>query len=464
MIVDISDSLKALLESIFKGEDKTSCVWECECTFKNPDGYEYKSRYVRDLTITQMFLTSYMDTIQLVIDMRPTEQMELLKHIQNLSVGLVLYPVDNKSGNIIQDQEPIIFEAKVFLENQQDLEQKYGTGAFGNQETNTNQTPSQNEQQVPITFHLITEFNHTVRQIGLNVILNNVTMYDVVSWVAQQFNVLALVMKPADNTTVYSSVIIPPMKYASDIFPYLQIKYGIYSKGLGYYFSNEKLYVYPLYGVDEDDAPEACTMQLVHAPENYFKGLTKYHKLVDNEVYIAATNKKDIRSLEASGAENQGNTIVSLNADTLKDRFVNIGKDGKVTVDQTAITVISQQNSATNTTSGMQNIKFTGESTNIYNSTSDLASHNGKLLSTTWSRAVPWSLPPGMHVEYSFDYYNKDTNTYEFTTRKGTLLNVSYMCQVQPATNSQVPWLTFTAAMQFFIEPDHKSDDDFQYN
>ena len=456
MLVNLSQRLKAKISAALNGAD--SCIYFPRCTLHNPNtGYEFRCRNVKDIVLWQDFETSYMDTMSVTTDITPAEYQELLRNVQDLECTLTLTPQDPFHDRDLLEQDPIVVEMKVFLEEQTDIEKQHNINLFTDTETERPETPSQANAIFAYTFNLISKEMHDMRQVNVNAILNNCTMEDVLHWACQQFGVTNTEIIPPDNQERYASVIIPPMHSLATLFPYLQERYGIYSKGLGYYYTNDTFYIYPEYDVEQSTTTTDSVVQLINAPERYFIGLDRYHAMEDDDILIASISEATATPRNAKGAENIGTTHISANADSMRDQYVTVDEKGKVTRSKDDIAVISLQNNAGNATSNMQNVRYAGERTNIYSSTSALAEINGTTLETVWVCAVPWMIVPGQNVTYHFDSAN-----HEYKTQRGRILRIGFLSQRHSGPALE-PNLSFVAKLQVFLEPDQQDDSEVQF-
>lgn len=455
MYVRVSELLQDKIDQAMAGND--SCVYRPECTLHNPDtGFSFTTRNVRSITILQDFVTNYMDNITVSTDITPTEYQDIMSNIQNLECCIILTPQNVYFNSDIIDQDPIIIEMMVFLPNQEDIEKTYNINTFAQKDAQP-ETPSQAGAIFTYTFNLISKEMHDIRQINLNAILKSCTMEDVLYWACQQFGVTNVELISPDNTETYDAIIIPPMHNFATLFPYLQERYGIYSKGLGYYYTGDTLYIYPQYDVSQDTATTDGVVQLIKVPENMLLGNDRYHAQVDDDILIASITRVITTPRNAAGAENIGTTHISTNSDSLRDQFVTIGTDGKVTRSSNDITTIALQNGAGNATSNMQNVRYAGERTNIYSSTAALAEINGTTLFTGWNKAVPWLIVPGQNVTFHFD-----STEAGYRTQKGRIQRIFFgSSSISDASNE--PNIAFVATLEVFLEPDQQDAQSVQY-
>lgn len=457
MLTNLSAKLKQKIKQALSGEG-TAC-YRVQCIFSNPTtGFRYVPLWVSSVLLVQDFLDKYMDTMEISFSVNMDSLRDLLKNAQDLKCTVILTPVTPASVKVSYDQDEIVWDMMVYMDDQPDLDKIFTTSRFENPEKERKELVSQQEAYGDFTVTLISETMHTVRGIGINAILKDTTMNDVLHWICQQFKFENVEVIEPDNTVTYEAVIIPPLQYIGEVFEFLQERYGVYSKGLGYYFTNDTMYIYPLYDTELDTSPVDGTLHLVNIPENEYLGLNLYHVVVDDDIIVGSNSRARAKPLNSSGSENVATSYISVNSGQMLDQDVTIDGSGKVQKAKN-ITVLKLQNTAGNMTSSMQNVKFSGQRTNVYAATSQLAAFNGTELTTAWIHAVPGLLKPGQHVIYHFDGQKGI-----YKTQEGKLARVIYRTTTSPSGVSTMPNLTFTAALQIFLTPDEESDPEIQYN
>lgn len=445
---NISRRLQDLIDRTLRGTEQA--VFVPSCIFHNPDTeFRLVARYVKDITILQDFVGSYSDNIQMAIDLRLDEFRQLLDNMQGLLATVVLQPYDHDKSSICYSQAPISIDGKVFIDSQQDIEKMFGATVMDEENPST---PTQASTNYTFQFHLLEPKEYACRHVQFNMMSHGITMQAVLVWIAQQLNLDDARIVTPDNQESYDNFIIPPMQDISTIFSLLQERYGVYSKGMGYYITNKTLYVYPAYDPEYEGESDEGVIHLINAPELYYMGLKHYHHKVDNDVYVVSPTKAKVEPLNTAGAENLGTLHLSTNADSVLDRFAAVDKKGRLNRSKDDITSIGANNSAANMASGIQNTKYLGNRTNIYQSTSEMAKTDGTKLQTGWLRAMPRIFRPGQKVVYHFDA--KGGN---YKTQKGILQRVVYSGHLEPS-DTEKPWLTFDCFMDIHLEADKSVD------
>lgn len=452
MFSKISTRLQAELTKVF--DAPVAGVYIPRCVIHNPNtGFKFSPRYVTAIDIDQNFVASYMDATQITIQLTPGEYQDIIDNSLDLECTITLTPVDVESGREILTIKPIKLTGAVVLKNQEDISKLINASNIPTEDEVTDtDSAARNQFTFEYTFHIIDKNSYALRHTQINTILTNVTIEQVLHWVAQQLSIETIKIVPPDNTQVYDNFIIP-VSDISSVFSFIQERYGIYAKGLGYYYTGDTLYIYPQYDTDINNSTETGVLRLISAPEQSYLGMDHYHLYNDDDLWVVTNSNKSMMTLNSVGEENGGNVHVSANTDNQRDNSVVINSDGTITRSADTLSVVQMSNKKGSMNSKSQNLKYVGQRSNIYQSTSEMAANNGSLLACAWAQAVPKAIAPGKIISYQYD----DTDM-KFSAQRGRVLSVSYTSNKQPQLNNGVFWLTFMAKISAFIDPE-KSDD-----
>lgn len=458
MLINFDARLKEELMKALEGTD--SCVFRAQVQLINPETGYSAEVYLRHMVIIQDFTESYMDTIQVTTEITPAQYKEIQSNMQNLECGIVLYPVNVTTGVDDESSEQINIQGVVFLQQQVDIDKQVNSSVImGDPESGTPYTPQQAGQYFNFSFNVLTKSMHTLRQVKVNGIFSNTKIEDILHWSAQQFNIEQSSIVAPDTKFAHGSIIIPPMKDFSNLYMYLQERYGVYSKGLSYYFVNDHLYIYPSFETDINRSIDPqSTVHFINGVASDLVGVGHYHAKSENDVHIALVAKVSVQPADPASTENSGNTIALNNADTAMDRNMTVDEKGGLKKNDDTMTFLSRQNNAGNISSSVQNIRYTGNNSNLYNATAALAKDDGSILTGVWSNAVPWLLRPGQHVEYHY----VDSNQ-EYQSSPGILQGLYFQSQPVPISGLSRPGFTFMSSIQAFIQAERKDEDAVQY-
>lgn len=455
-----SAQLRSKIEQAMRGT--TSCVFEPTCTFFSGNGYRKQWKSISSIAIAQDFVNSFGDVIQGVIPMQPSEIRDVVQNMQDLYCSLVLMPMDTRNMREATRSDIVIIEGRVLLAFKEDLDKKFGANAFSMSTTagDTIQTADQAGVHYDITFYIIEEKTYQMRNTQMNAILRDATPESVLHWVSERLGVNAASISTPDNTQKYENMIIPPLKGAADIFPYLQNRYGLFAKGLGYYFSQGKMYIYPKGDQSLGTSPTDYVVHLINVPKDNYSGSNCYHNrnTADKTIYIASNTDVSLKSTGTEATENQGNLHVSLKADRIRDNLFTKETNGVVKRVADTLTSLFQQNTSSNMSADTQRVVYDGESSNPYTATSQMAEANTTLLTAGWIHALPRLLEPGQTMYFHYDGQNN-----EYKVQKGRLQKVVYQSRKESLGRSPMqPWITFNASMEIRLDPDFMSNNETQ--
>ena len=421
--------------------------------FHNPNTeFELRVTDIYAFDIQQNFIDSYMSEYKLEISVNIAEYNQLLENIQDLECTLVLYPYSSVYQRILTNIEPIIFKTRAIF-NKVDLSTIVGIKNLGEQNDEgvvSPETANQAQIHMKLPVYLVEHEVYDTRHIQINGILHNVTMEGVIHWVAYQFGFENVSVVTPDNDDVYSNLVIPPMQSIATIFPYLQNTFGIYSKGLGYFITNNSLYVYPQFDTTIGNSHSSSVLHIVSIPKGNFPSSPSYSTTIDEDLWVVSITNANVNDTSTTGVENRGNVHASVNADNNRDGGVVVNKDGSVVRDAENITVVQTALSESANTDS-QIMKFSGVRTNIYNSTSEMSAYNGVYLNTGWVRSKPCAILPGQSVIYHYDDVDD-----EFSIKHGRVMGVTYNSELLPSSTGTDVLITFMSVIYVFLEPKKK--------
>lgn len=464
---------EVFLDKIMEGlSGDEACVFDPEIILSNPNSdFNLEITKIKGFGITCDYGASYCTAYQLDFEVELEEYLDVLKNMKDMEATITLRAWDPIYLEERMDQDPIVYTLKVIVENQEDIDKKFNVNALGDTDgTNDGerdpQTPEQAALTFPVTLNLIEPEIFDIRHVQMNVMMtgpydpetkiqHGVKLLEVLHWIAQQFKAEQVNIAEVNNDKEIVNFVIPPTHDISTIFPFLQERYGLFSEGLGYYFENKTFYIYPLYNHNRDKSTEKGVVHIINGPSDYFLGLDRYHTKKDDDLLIVSTTKKEQKALTTSGVENEGNVHISTNIDEVKDQFVQVQENGDVKMTKSPTTTVALGNTDANMVGEAQNVKFCGERSNIFASTSTFASINGSVMSAGWNHAYPGLIKPGHICTY---HYQKKQG--EYHTQDGTILKVVYMGTPQPGIGNK-PWLVFNAMIGMHMEPD-KSEETVQ--
>lgn len=451
----ISKRLEAEINKVLEYGEFT--VYKPKLVFHNPNT-EYKETvdWINAFDIEQDFLDSYMTKYTLNIQVTYSQYLQLQKNAQDLECTIILYPYDTLTSTEVVKLPPTIIKTKVIM-NKIDLSKAFNNKTLGTEHKEDSaaaRTPALAELTMNIPVYLVDPGIYDTRHMQINAILHNVTVEDVINWAAYQFGFEKIHIVKPTNTIRYNNLVIPPMQDIGSLFPYLQRTFGIYSTGLGYFVMGDELYMYPQYDKDINNSYTNKFIHIINAPKGQYHGTDSYSRLIDGDQWIVSITSTNVEDATIKGTENDGNVHVSSNPDNSRDGGVVINKNGKVVRPADNITVIQNTNSNP-MRSKAQVLKYVGQRSNIFTTTTQLAANDGVYMNTGWVRAKPMALLPGQCVLYHYDDKGDD-----YTVRKGRILKVSYNSKLEQCNSGTDRLISFMAVIYAYLEPDTQQNKD----
>lgn len=452
-MLNMSKRLEAEVSQVLPYAENT--IYSPKLFFHNPNTeFALQITNIYSLDIEQHFLESYMGKYKLEVGVNINQYNQLLENIQDLECTLVLYPYSLLFQSVVTEDEPLIFNMRAIFDKV-DLSTVVSAKTIGDHDTLGAKEPTTVNQasvHIKLPVYLVEPEVYNTRHMQINGILHNVTVSDAIHWAAYQFGFEEINVVPPDNTDTYGNFVIPPMQDIASFFPFLQKTFGVYSKGLGYFITNKTLYVYPQFDTNLEHTHSGSIIHLLNIPRGTFPSSEGYSRYIDEDLWIVSTTDAHANNTSTKGVENEGNVHVSLNPDNNRDEGVVVKPDGTVYRDESNITILQNVNSRS-ANSNSQVLKYSGERSNIYNSTAEMSAYNGTYMNTGWVRAKPCSILPGQSVVYHYD----DTND-EFAVLTGRVLAVTYGSQILPSPKGSEILLTFMSVIYMFLELNPKYD------
>lgn len=229
-----------------------------------------------------------------------------------------------------------------------------------------------------------------------------------------QYN--GLVMESADNTDVYSSIVVPEGTPLVDLAHFFQEsdKYGMYAKGLGCYFRQKQWWVYTLYDFTLYDT-HPVPITFIRYPQDRFPTLerTSFHN--NGSLTILVTGKGEYDDTSDIDKQDNGvgvRLILPTKVSGETGSHYNAGRSLSTRADSMSEFQISERASGNNYTPVMAM-----PSANPYKYSSGFSAQDGLTISVEWHNSDTRVLTPGQPCRYQY----LDDNT--IATRKGIVLS-----------------------------------------
>lgn len=212
-------------------------------------------------------------------------------------------------------------------------------------------------------------------------------------------------MSPSQNPHNFDHIVIPPYKEITNLFPFLQEKYGIYMNGISSYFYDDYFWVYPSHDTtSEYTHPQ--TLKIYKTDQGFSAGLTSYHRRdSQNSTSLAINSQPKMSDRSQLASEDFGTGVMFLRSSEAIDGIVN-QMNGKITYNnQNAVIVNNRVNTLANPKH--TNIVYTHQTDNLHQTASSLSQEQNISTELHWPMADPFLVEPGMKIVYYYDHSGK---------------------------------------------------------
>lgn len=403
LYTNISPALEEKVVEVSKKKISNICTIQTKIYSDNDDQLVVKPKLVKTFNISHNFDASYHEKITATFQVSMEEALYILSNDQDLRVTIILTHVTQHYYRPVPNVDPEIYQFRGILLGKDDLKKtmqkvEIMADTEKNSDGSSKYTPEQiRAMKFDLQMELMDEVIYEFSKRPLNGLLKDVSMEDTVHFLANALGIQKVQMTTPDNPTKYKHVILNPM-VTLEVIDRLQETYGIYQKGIGYYYFNDTLYVYPEYELDAQSDAEIHFWRL---PVNSYPGSSSYSSVEDNVLKILLTENAEFRSLSEVGTEQLGNFQITKRTDTQLD--VDTQQNGiSATVRQNNLYSVAPENEKTATT-GKVSARYNGVSNNPLAMSSEMARVMCSMMSTTWNMAWPWSIKPGSKVVYNYE-------------------------------------------------------------
>lgn len=256
-------------------------------------------------------------------------------------------------------------------------------------------------------------------------------------------------MVKADNQEKWEHLPIPQGVSLTDLPAWVHAKCrGIYSSGLGYYYTNDWWYIYPCYDTTRFNKTTR-TMTVINIPSNKMPGIERSYRKDGDNLVILATGQVSFRNNTNTRQLNEGNGVRFANAANFIGGFATV-KDNKAIVSR------GKNNNefiSTPRPNGLNNVKTAAVAitANALLEMSKLSQRQGNYITFNWENSNPSLIVPGMmaHVMYMdgdtvAELYGVVLKTHSYVkTKSPGLTNTRHICNtaisifIKPPTPDQ---------------------------
>lgn len=423
MLVKPGKKLETAAKKILDSATSNQLISKCLVYSPTNEKVQIKIPYFHTLKIKQQFSFTYTDEITLDMSIPMEDFLVMLQNAQDLRLAISFNQVVHTSTKVIDSINPVQLHYRVIIANADELLKQ-----FTRQEltvtTETGKLESVHGRLHRVTLQLMESDIYDIRHKQFNGLLKNVTLKDTIYYCANLLGIKNISLVEPDNTRVYSSLSLPPMLDIATAFDFLQDRYGIYSKGLVYYYTGKKLYIYPGY----ETAPKTETVvNIYNVPENSYMSAPGYHYFDEGgNIHILCNSKVQAKNMAAQSVENHGNYKIALRTDMALDHVRSVqGEKGTFQKDNALSCGMTSNRGMV---ADVKNAKYETSSNNAFKMASDLVKMDCILLVSGWTKALPYLIKPGTKVIYHYE----DLNVY--TTKTGIIEELDYAISQQDRT------------------------------
>lgn len=355
--------------------------------------------YLQSMTIHQEAHQDYTDAVYITMDITPAMYLQVWELRTGLLVDITIEYTD-RNGVPVQAPAKVTRKYVATIVDPIDVKARLKDAHL------YVDTPN-----LSITLKLFEDTLFTIRRASIHGIYKDTTMHSLLIEGMKQLGITTAKIQPPDNTHLYKTVLVPPTP-AQDIatFPsYLQHTYGVYMKGMGYYYTGGCMYIYPAY---ETDAQTDAEVIIYRGKQGQFAGAYAFHNDLGTVIDIVATGNTSSIDVGDVIADNSGSSRSVLRASQLIDGFTAFTAAGPVLTDQLSAMTIQAPRMAKAGATLETMVRYQEPTDNVCRVASDLAKGHTKVVITQWPQSIPWRLRPGLHAKYLHDDNRLTVTTY----------------------------------------------------
>lgn len=257
-----------------------------------------------------------------------------------------------------------------------------------------------------VRFQLISKSMEQLRMISIGDNYRDTTVEEVIKTVLSNASkdidvddshvVQGIDMVEASNQNQLSHISIDHGTMLRDLPSYIQKRYGVYSAGMGYFFTDNRWYLYPIYDTTRYE-DSTRTITVINVPRNKLMEVERTYRIDGDHPVIMATGEVAFRDDSTIGQLNGGSGARFLDANLVMGDFSKT--EGNKTVAARAentseFTSVKRPNG--NNLVMMSPNRITSNPYEVY---SALARRNGSIFAFVWENAKPELIMPGTMVK-----------------------------------------------------------------
>ena len=403
----------------------------------NGEAFYFEPLEIKSLVITQKFNENYMDDISLSLSLTGEQALTMIDNYRDLKVELILRYAD-RENDYVDTEEPALIKEYLVVFKDKELRKRINKQKII-PESGLEYGIEQNTMLFEnIEVQLIDPKAYVLRKRRFNCILRDATVKDAILWIAHCCEITKISLPEPDNDKVYKNLIIPPLHTFETAMQFLSTYYGVYEKGLGFYYTDEILYIYQLWET-KPDTPKS--IHIYSIGDYSFAGGKCYHAYAEDITHIVINNQVNTKSLVDGGVETIGNDFTLQYADRIIDLYSDVYEAadvdkaaigfGKLSVRDGNIgryTFDDYNKDDYGIQKNVYNQRFFFDFSNTYKYREFLYAYKRSIYQTVWTNGVPFTILPGQRINFHFD--GEDISRRE----QGEIVGKSYEFQTIPGT------------------------------
>ena len=361
---------------------------------------------IDELSILRNFHADYTEKLNLGIKLIPMDALKIIRAYQDLRCAITMTIVENNTGVILNEYDPIQWEYRALIENPGDKLKQLNSREFIKPEDEPDSDYYQSVR-FPLTMQLIVDKMYQIRHKRVADGLGKETdPKKLIYYFSKIFGMDNVKVIEPDNTEKKDFVPIPPMLGFENAFGFIQENFGVYKHGLGQFVTDGTLYIFPKDDLTGTRAIKPGVVHFYKIPVDHLAGHDGFTKYEGDDIHMVCNQPLQVQDLSESHMENQGNSMMAEQADTAIDIHRTVEED-KVKRNEQRTLSVNSPNSNT-AVKDMQNARYAKPQDNIYELMSQISSKDCVVVNIPILYAEPFKVFPNMpcvlHYEERDEY------------------------------------------------------------
>ena len=421
--------------------------------------YEYAPDQVTLFSLNQNYDINWQDDIEVELTIFSTTFLLLFYNLQDLLCNITIRRKgqnDDIVDGIDNDEKEVLTleNYHAILKSDQDIRKIVPKESLVPTDTDLNTQETTSLRMDHVRFQLMDDFSYTLRTKRMNFMSRDTKLRDAIISIVAKSGIKKIAIVDPDNTTEYKNFIIPPMLTLPEAMLFLQDYYGVYNKGMGFYYTDETFFVYPKYETNPQIPPTPKPItHFYYIGENKYPALDVNHA-VDSEfegrngnTHVIINSSADVQDRTKKGMENVASGFFLQHDDRVIDdwRYIHepIGEHfatqglGRIVIPREPnMETLLDKDEKIGITKDSNNIIFAQSFCNIYKYKSYSADYRRSEVFFRWPNAVPNQFRPGYRIEWHYDDEDPASrdpdqeygvNSYRYMTKTGIVESASFI-------------------------------------